>query len=45
MEKTMRLWYLIRRPVGFVLLTLLAYLALGVLHGIPFLLTELLLGI
>jgi hypothetical protein len=40
----MRIWYSIRRPIGYVLMALIAYIALGVLHGIPFLLTDLLLG-
>ena len=45
MEQVMKIWYAIRRPVGYVLFALLAYLALGLLHGIPFLLTDLLLGL
>jgi len=40
----MKLWYLIRRPVGYVLFTLLAYLALAVMHGLPYLFADLLLG-
>lgn len=40
----MRIWYSIRRLIGYVLMALIAYIALGVLHGIPFLVTDLLLG-
>lgn len=40
----MRLWYFIRRPIGYVLLTLVAWFALGVIHGLPYLITDLLLG-
>ena len=41
----MKLWYAIRRPVGYLLFGLLAWFALGVIHGLPFLLTDLLLGL
>lgn len=40
----MRLWYAIRRPIGYVFLTLLAWFALAVIHGLPYLITDLLLG-
>jgi hypothetical protein len=40
----MRLWYAVRRPVGYVLLALLCYLALGVMHAIPYLFADLMTG-
>ena len=40
----MRLWYAIRRPIGYVLLALISYLALAVIHGLPFLFADLLTG-
>ena len=45
MEGLMKLWYAIRRPIGYVLFALLSYLILAVLHGLPYLLTDLLLGL
>jgi len=40
----MRIWYAIRRPIGYVLFALLTYLALAVIHGLPYLFADLLLG-
>ena len=40
----MRIWYAVRRPIGYVLFALLTYLALGVIHGLPYLFADLLLG-
>lgn len=41
----MRIWYAIRRPVGYILLTGLAWLALVIIHAIPYLLTDWILGL
>ena len=41
----MRLWYAVRRPIGYVLLALVSYGVLIVIHGLPFLLTDLILGL
>jgi hypothetical protein len=41
----MRLWYSIRRPIGYLLLTLLAWIALYAIHALPYLLTDLILGL
>jgi hypothetical protein len=40
----MKIWYVIRRPIGYLLITLLAWFALAVIHGLPFLMTQLILG-
>lgn len=40
----MRLWYSIRRPIGYLLLGLLVWFALGVIHGLPFLFADIVLG-
>ena len=41
----MKIWYAIRRPIGYLLLTLLAWIALVVIHTLPYLLTDLILGL
>lgn len=41
----MRLWYAIRRPVGYLLLLALSYLVLFVIHAIPYALTDWILGL
>jgi hypothetical protein len=40
----MRLWYSIRRPIGYLLLALVSYGVLIVIHGLPFLFADLILG-
>ena len=40
----MRLWYSIRRPIGYLLLALVSYGVLIVIHGFPFLFADLILG-
>lgn len=41
----MNLWYKIRRPIGYLLFTAIFYFALIVIHAIPYLLTDLILGL
>lgn len=41
----MKLWYLIRRPVGYLLFAALSYLVLIAAHAIPYLLTDWILGL
>lgn len=38
----MKIWYAIRKPIGVLLFTLAFWLVLGVIHGLPYLLTDLL---
>lgn len=41
----MKIWLVIRRPIGYLLIFAVSYLALGVIHGIPYLLTDWILGL
>ena len=41
----MRLWHAIRRPIGYVLFTLAAYATLIVIHALPVVITNAILGI
>ena len=40
----MRIWYAIRLPIGYLLITLVVWFALAVIHGLPFLFADLVLG-
>lgn len=41
----MRIWYSIRKPIGYIIFTALAYFALVVIHAIPYALTDWILGL
>lgn len=41
----MRLWYLIRRPIGYAIAMTLGVIVLLLLHALPIVLTDLLLGL
>jgi len=41
----MKVWYLIRRPVGYLLFTAIAYAVLIIAHAIPYALTDWILGL
>lgn len=40
----MKIWYAIRRPIGYVLMALLAWFALAVIHGLPYLFADFMTG-
>jgi len=41
----MKIWYLIRRPVGYLLFTAISYAVLILAHAIPYALTDWILGL